>query len=417
MEIGLKVTPESLYIEGPYDKQKWTRFALINEQPKNQVFKIKSTRPESISVSPNSGFIKSYERIEILVTLAGDCFDPMIRNREKFLIQSAFTVVPCSAWKETSPREVFKNVAKPSEAKLSLKFLSPMLSKNLEKEIESKSSPRLPTEHQKQPNKQNGKRGNDLNEFQNGFDNSDEVNDGYKNGVHDADDERLPLQNFYNQDEPTVTQLCYNPELNSKRPASQILMDDMKETERKNRSIVSEKVLPQKTTPMEENNFVKKNNNLETPKESIQKPSLPASASTNMVDIKKQNKPRTSLNGTASSEQFKTEEESNDKLDYPQSVLEKVTSTKWDWTKDVASNIKELKDRVAHLEAKTDELQCKKPADEIKDGTTKSEEQDKIIKAAADISNPGEESKSNFQFYVMTALAAALVGVAIGKKV
>jgi len=417
MEIGLKVTPESLYIEGPYDKQKWTRFALINEQPKNQVFKIKSTRPESISVSPNSGFIKSYERIEILVTLAGDCFDPMIRNREKFLIQSAFTVVPCSAWKETSPREVFKNVAKPSEAKLSLKFLSPMLSKNLEKEIESKSSPRLPTEHQKQPNKQNGKRGNDLNEFQNGFDNSDEVNDGYKNGVHDADDERLPLQNFYNQDEPTVTQLCYNPELNSKRPASQILMDDMKETERKNRPIVSEKVLPQKTTPMEENNFVNKNNKLEIPKESIQKPSLPASASTNMVDIKRQNKPRTSLNGTASSEQFKTEEESNDKLDYPQSVLEKVTSTKWDWTKDVASNIKELKDRVAHLEAKTDELQCKKPADEIKDGTTKSEEQDKIIKAAADISNPGEESKSNFQFYVMTALAAALVGVAIGKKV
>ena len=161
---------------------------------------------------------------------------------------------------------------------------------------------------------------------------------------------------------------------------------------------------------MEENNFVHKNfdfasnNKLEMPKESIQKPLLPA----NMVEIKEQNKPSTSLNGTASSEQFKTEEESNDKLDYPQIVLEKVTSTKWDWTKDVASNIKELKDRVAHLEAKTDE---------IKDGTTKSKEQDKIIKAAADISNPGEESKSNFQFYAMTALAGALVGVAIGKKV
>ena len=52
-DLPVKVTPESLYIEGPYDKQKWTRFALINEQPKNQVFKIKSTRPESISVSPN----------------------------------------------------------------------------------------------------------------------------------------------------------------------------------------------------------------------------------------------------------------------------------------------------------------------------------------------------------------------------
>ena len=89
-----------------------------------------------------------------------------------------------------------------------------------------------------------------------------------------------------------------------------------------------------------------------------------------MVEIKEQNKPSTSLNGTASSEQFKTEEESNDKLDYPKS-LEKVTSTKWDWTKDVTSNIKKLEDRVAHLEAKTDEIQCKKAADEIKDGTTK----------------------------------------------
>ena len=177
-------------------------------------------------------------------------------------------------------------------------------------------------------------------------------------------------------------------------------------------------MLPQKTTPMEENNFVHKkfdfasNNKLEIPKEGIQKPSLPA----NMVEIKEQNKPSTSLNGTASSEQFKTEEESNDKLDYPKS-LEKVTSTKWDWTKDVTSNIKKLEDRVAHLEAKTDEIQCKKAADEIKDGTTKSKEHDKIIEAAADISNPGEESKSNFQFYAMTALAGALVGVAIGKKV
>ena len=89
-----------------------------------------------------------------------------------------------------------------------------------------------------------------MDQFQNGFiDNSDEVNDGYSNGIHDADDEKLPLQNSYHQDEPTVTQLCHklchNPELNSKRPASQILMDDMKETERKNpknRTIASEKV-------------------------------------------------------------------------------------------------------------------------------------------------------------------------------
>ena len=85
-----------------------------------------------------------------------------------------------------------------------------------------------------------------MDQFQNGFiDNSDEVNYGCSNGIHDADNEKLPLQNSYHQDEPTVTQLCHNPELNSKRPASQILMDDMKETERKNpknRPIPSEKV-------------------------------------------------------------------------------------------------------------------------------------------------------------------------------
>ena len=91
MEIALKITPDNLFVEGPYDKQKWTKFALINEQPKNQVFKIKSTKPDSISVSPNSGFIKAYERVEVLVTLAADCFDPKIRNKEKFLIQSAST--------------------------------------------------------------------------------------------------------------------------------------------------------------------------------------------------------------------------------------------------------------------------------------------------------------------------------------
>ena len=49
--------------------------------------------------------------------------------------------------------------------------------------------------------------------------------------------------------------------------------------------------------------------------------------------------------------------------------------------------------------------------------TFKAKEHDKIIEAAADISNLGKESKSNLQFYAMTALASALVGVAIGKKV
>jgi len=125
----LKVTPEDeLIVHGPFSCSRRATFSLTNDLPKDQVFKIKSTAPERIGVSPNSGFIRAYDRVEVLVTLAGNRpsdDDPMIRNKEKFLIQSAVTNVPCSVWASTNPKELLRNVqvSLVKDVRLSVRFL------------------------------------------------------------------------------------------------------------------------------------------------------------------------------------------------------------------------------------------------------------------------------------------------------
>ena len=132
MKAGpLKVTPVNLYIEGPFDRQRWTRFSLINEHGKCQAYKIKSTRPDLISVNPNIGFIHAFDRIEIVVTLTGNCFDPMMQHHEKFIIKSTFTDVPCTLWTETSPKPMLRNVANLAEVKLDLVLTPGELCKKL----------------------------------------------------------------------------------------------------------------------------------------------------------------------------------------------------------------------------------------------------------------------------------------------
>lgn len=61
----LTIHPSELLVEGPYDAEKIVRFAVINNLPKNQVFKIKSTKPDRIGISPHCGFIRALDRIEV----------------------------------------------------------------------------------------------------------------------------------------------------------------------------------------------------------------------------------------------------------------------------------------------------------------------------------------------------------------
>ena len=65
----MEVFPKELFVEGPYNeemsKSKWTRFSLINNLPQNQVFKIKSTKPDIIAITPHCGFIRAMDRVEV----------------------------------------------------------------------------------------------------------------------------------------------------------------------------------------------------------------------------------------------------------------------------------------------------------------------------------------------------------------
>lgn len=62
----LQVSPDEVTVEGPFDRERRTVFSLFNRMGENQVFKIKSTAPDIIGLSPSSGFIKPYERIEVI---------------------------------------------------------------------------------------------------------------------------------------------------------------------------------------------------------------------------------------------------------------------------------------------------------------------------------------------------------------
>ena len=64
------------------------------------------------------GFIRAFDRVEIVVTLARSCIDPMIPHHEKFIIKSTFTDIPYTQWAETSPKPMLRNVAKLAEVKL-----------------------------------------------------------------------------------------------------------------------------------------------------------------------------------------------------------------------------------------------------------------------------------------------------------
>ena len=62
----LQVSPDEVTLEGPFDVDRRTLFSLFNRIGENQAFKIKSTAPDVIGLTPSSGFIKPYERIEVI---------------------------------------------------------------------------------------------------------------------------------------------------------------------------------------------------------------------------------------------------------------------------------------------------------------------------------------------------------------
>ena len=61
----LKVMPLEISLTGPFEGKMYTSFTLVNDSHLNQCFKIKSTNPNRITVEPNMGFIRGFDRIEV----------------------------------------------------------------------------------------------------------------------------------------------------------------------------------------------------------------------------------------------------------------------------------------------------------------------------------------------------------------
>ena len=84
------------------------------------------------------GFIRAFDRVEIVVTLARSCIDPMIPHHEKFIIKSTFTDIPYTQWAETSPKPMLRNVAKLAEVKLDFELRPKKSTKTPDEGIQSK---------------------------------------------------------------------------------------------------------------------------------------------------------------------------------------------------------------------------------------------------------------------------------------
>ncbi len=133
----LEIRPEELVLDGVADRERRTKFAIINTCGKSQAFKVKSTCPQRISPDPKWGYIKAFDRCEILVTVeAPNDNGSLIREKEKLLVQSAITSVPPGSWERVSAREVLR-LTKNSDIfdfRLSLRFKP--TTKRIEKQVE-----------------------------------------------------------------------------------------------------------------------------------------------------------------------------------------------------------------------------------------------------------------------------------------
>lgn len=122
----VRASPEELRLEGPFDQERRTVFTLVNTVAKNVCFKIKSTEPHKLSITPKYGYIRGLDRLEVFVTVCGkNRINPSVRDQEKFLIQSAVTAVPMSSWDHVSGLEALRMVGmdKITNVRLPITFL------------------------------------------------------------------------------------------------------------------------------------------------------------------------------------------------------------------------------------------------------------------------------------------------------
>jgi len=108
--------PVELTFTGPFTQAVSSYMKLKNPSDKKVCFKIKTTAPKRYCVKPNSGVVDPNNEVQIAVSLQPFEYDPLEKNKHKFMVQSMFApdgeINQDTLWKEVSQDELMDSKLK-----------------------------------------------------------------------------------------------------------------------------------------------------------------------------------------------------------------------------------------------------------------------------------------------------------------
>jgi len=127
-EQVLQIEPQhELTFVGPFTTAVSAVMSLKNPSDRKVCFKIKTTAPKRYCVKPNSGVIDPRDRVQVAVSLQPFEYDPLEKNRHKFMVQAMFApegeINSDSLWKETDSSQLM-------DSKLKCVFVMPVPDSN-----------------------------------------------------------------------------------------------------------------------------------------------------------------------------------------------------------------------------------------------------------------------------------------------
>jgi hypothetical protein len=108
--------PGELTFTGPFSQAVSSYMKLRNPSDRKVCFKIKTTAPKRYCVKPNSGVLDPHSEVQIAVSLQPFDYDPLEKNKHKFMVQSVFApegeINQDTLWKDVSQDEVMDSKLK-----------------------------------------------------------------------------------------------------------------------------------------------------------------------------------------------------------------------------------------------------------------------------------------------------------------
>jgi len=108
--------PIELTFTGPFTQAVSSYMKLKNPSDRKVCFKIKTTAPKRYCVKPNSGVVDPNSEVQIAVSLQPFDYDPLEKNKHKFMVQSMFApegeINQDTLWKEIGQEELMDSKLK-----------------------------------------------------------------------------------------------------------------------------------------------------------------------------------------------------------------------------------------------------------------------------------------------------------------